>query len=78
MFARRELVVIMVKEEGERTGYRGFLSSFLAEVDEVVGDRDLSSDVAELRPNSEEEVDLLAEWSRVVLVDFEFLGAHIS
>jgi hypothetical protein len=31
-----------------------------------------------LRPDGEEEIGLLAEWSGIVLGNFEFLGAHIS
>ena len=61
-----------------RTGFRGLLAGFFAELDEVIGDRDLGADVVELRLNGEEEVCLLGEWSWAILGDFELLGAHVS
>jgi hypothetical protein len=37
----------------------------------------LGTDVAELRPDGEEEVILLSEWARIVLCDLDLLSAHV-
>lgn len=49
-----------------------------AKVDKVVGYGDLSADVAKLRPDSKEEVVLLAEWARVVFTNFALHQSHVG
>lgn len=48
-----------------------------AKVDKVVGNGDLGADVAELRPDSKEEVVLLAEWAGVIFANFALHQSHI-
>ena len=54
------------------------LARLFTEIDEIVGNSDLGTNVTELTPNSEEEVDLLSEWSWVVFSNLHLLCAHIG
>jgi len=56
----------------------GRAASFLSEVDEITSDRNLSSNVAELRPDTQEQIVLFSQWARVVFCDFDFLNTHIG
>ena len=49
-----------------------------AEAHEIVGQRHLSSNITELGPDCQEEVVLLAEWARVIGVDFAFEESHVG
>lgn len=49
-----------------------------AKVDKVVGNGDLGADVAKLRPDSKEEVVLLAEWAGVVFANFALHQSHVG
>jgi len=73
-------ILVAVQGEGDerQTACRCSLASLFTKVDEIVGYSNLGANVAELRPDGEEEIGLLAEWSGIVLGNFEFLGAHIS
>lgn len=63
---------------GEHVGAKGRrVACLLDEIDEVVGDADLSANVAELAPHGEEEVGLLAEGADIVIADSVFLNAPV-